>query len=68
MLWWIVLPMIVNKAARNQIDSRRAAKKLIHNSASLRGSMNMDHVVGHLLKSYPKDKLQLLTMGAVDLG
>ena len=68
LLWWIILPMIINKAVRNQIASRRAAKKLIQNSTSLGGPMNMDHVVGHLLRSYPEDKLELLTMGAVDLG
>ena len=72
LLWWVLLPIIINKAVRNQIASRRAALKLIsrkkltcHKSGRL---LDMDHVVGQLLRSYPREKLDLLTMGAVDLG
>ena len=71
-LWWVLLPMVVNKAVRNQIASQQAALKLRCRKKILsperERKQDVNHIVGQLLRSYPHDKLELLKMGAVDLG
>ena len=64
--------MIINKAVRNHIASQQDAIKMKSrkNIGSLKFSSekDVDHTVGQLLQSYPHEKLDLLKMGAVDLG